>query len=85
MAVNLKCEVSGDPEPDVEWFFRGLKLTDTLFYRLPESGDLWIIVMRPQLAGDYICRAQNIMGSVNATISLEYEGEMIVCMFYSVL
>lgn len=72
--VELHCGVSGKPKPEVEWYFKGEKLLDNLFYRTSDNGSLLIIIMRPQLAGNYTCRAQNIVGNNSETIRLNYGG-----------
>jgi len=74
VATELTCALSGNPRPKLSWFYKGEKVVDNLFYRLPDNGSLFIIVMRPQLAGNYSCMAENVMGSSSQTIILNYGG-----------
>ncbi len=76
LGIELQCSVSGSPKPTkVEWFFRGERLSDSVFYRLPDNGSLMIVVMVPQLAGEYSCYAGNLMGNDTDQVTLEYAGE----------
>lgn len=72
--IELRCLVEGNPKPEVEWFFKGEKLTDSLHYRVAENGSLIMVVVLSQLAGDYVCLAQNLMGNNSATVHFEYAG-----------
>ena len=73
--VELQClVVEGKPRPKMMWLFRGEKLNNSLHYRLPGNGSLIILTMLPQLAGEYFCRAQNLMGNATASVHLEYAG-----------
>ncbi len=75
--IELQCSVHGTPTPRVEWIFRGKKLSDSVFYRLPVNGSLMIVVMMPQLAGEYSCFAENLVGNDTDQVTLEYAGELI--------
>ena len=75
VGTELFCEVSGDPKPKLSWYYMGKKLTENLFYRIADNGSLFVIVMLPQLNGNYTCAAENVMGSVSQIITLIYGGK----------
>ena len=82
-SIELQCQViSGNPPPQVQWFYHGEQLSDSVFYRLPDNGSLVIVVMVPHLAGDYSCFAQNLMGNDTAQVTLEYAGKVSYCLSY---
>ena len=75
LGIHLQCTVSGDPKPELEWFYNGVNTKNSpLFYRTSDNGSLYIYVMRARMAGNYTCRASNIMGTANDTIRLNYGG-----------
>lgn len=73
--VELRCTSDGQPPPVIHWFFGGEELQDSTHYRLPENGSLLIVDMISSLAGDYLCKAENLLGSSNTTVELRYAGE----------
>ena len=75
LALELICIAEGEPQPEISWFFDGEKLQDSLHYRLPENGSLLIVDMTSNLAGEYLCKAESVVGSSNATLYLRYAGE----------
>lgn len=76
LALELRCITEEEPlTPQISWFFDGEKLDDSVHYRLSQNGSLLIINMMPSLAGDYLCKAESIVGSGNATVNLRYAGE----------
>ena len=74
VGTELSCVMTGSPMPKLSWFYKGEKVFESLFYRLPKNGSLFIIVMQPQLAGNYTCMAENVMGNSSQTITLNYGG-----------
>lgn len=72
--VELRCNVRGQPPPLIHWFFQGERLQDSTHYCLPENGSLLVVDMTPSLAGEYLCKVENILGSSNATVELRYAG-----------
>ena len=76
MSIELQCQISGNPPPQVEWFYHGEQLSDSVYYRLPDNGSLVIVVMVPHLAGEYSCFAQNLMGNDTDQVTLEYAGKV---------
>ena len=64
----LKCEADGNPTPKVTWS----KLNSSLpFGRYVVSSTALILKdVRPEDDGVYRCRAENLLGSINATVKL---------------
>ena len=65
----LKCTADGNPPPQVTWS----KLNSSFpLGRLvvESSGDLIVKDVRPGDDGGYSCRAENLLGSINATDKL---------------
>lgn len=73
--VLLQCNITGDPPPSITWLFRGEQLTSNLYYKLLANGTLVITGMIASLDGQYMCVAENLLGSSNATITVEYRGK----------
>ena len=73
--VSLQCNITGDPPPSISWLFRGEQLTSNLYYKLLANGTLVITSMIASLDGQYVCVAENLMGSTNASITVEYRGK----------
>lgn len=72
--LELECIVAGDPGPEMTWYFEGMKLSNSLYYRISEDETLVITVMQRSLAGDYECVAENVVGSDSAIVTLEFAG-----------
>ena len=65
----LKCTADGNPPPRVTWF----KLNSSLpvgRHVVESSGALIVKAVRPGDDGVFSCRAENLLGSVNATAKL---------------
>ena len=65
----LKCTAHGNPPPKVTWF----KLNSSLpagRHVIDPSGALFVKDVRPGDGGVYSCRAENLLGSVNASAKL---------------
>lgn len=73
--MELRCLVTGIPAPSVTWYLEGTKLEDSLYYRLAENRSLIIVFMLPQLEGEYVCLAENVLGNTSFTVYLEYLGK----------
>ena len=78
----LECYVEGSPIPDMEWFRNGQKINDTDRYSLDlhtvkedYTLSLTIRYLEPGDFGEYTCRAENIRGHSEASISLEPLGK----------
>ena len=75
LVLELGCTTEEETLAEISWFFDGEKLEDSVHYCLPENGSLLIINMTPSLAGEYLCKAESVLGSSNATVYLRYAGE----------
>ena len=64
----LKCVADGNPTPQVTWY----KLNSSLPIGRHVTTSTALIVkdVRPEDDGVYRCRAQNLLGSINATVNL---------------
>jgi hypothetical protein len=76
LVLELRCITEKDPlTPQISWFFDGEKLNNSVHYRLPRNGSLLILDMMSSLAGEYLCKAESVVGIGNATVNLRYAGE----------
>lgn len=73
--VEIRCTIEGQPPPVIHWYFNGEEINNSTHYRLPVNGSLLIVDMISSLAGEYLCKAENILGSSNATMELRFAGE----------
>lgn len=65
--VSFKCRASGDPVPDIVWMQNSLKVSvDNPRYHLLEDGTLRIENVNYDLAGEYECMAQNVIGETKS-------------------
>ena len=66
--VDVRCIVTGDPEPTVEWSdSRGTLPSDADVY----DGILRFHMSRRDQAGEYRCRASSSIGQAHATVVIE--------------
>ena len=75
LAVELRCIVEGQPPPEMSWFRDGEELRESVNHHLPDNGSLIIVEMKSSLSGEYLGRAENLAGSANVTVELQYAGE----------
>ena len=66
--------IEGDPDPEVSWYVEGAKLSNSSQYRITDGGNLQIVLLLPQHIGEYVCVAENLVGSGSATINVELAG-----------
>ena len=64
----LKCVADGNPTPQVKWYKRNSSLPVGRY--AVSSSALIVKDVRPEDDGVYRCRAQNVLGSINATVNL---------------
>ena len=83
-AAILKCTVDGNPPPQVTW--------SKLNSRLPvgrhvveSSGALIVRDVRPGDDGVYSCKAENLLGSVNAAAKLTVQCKLFFFIFLVIL
>ncbi|XP_077422211.1 obscurin-like protein 1a [Vanacampus margaritifer] len=74
--ATLKCQIGGDPRPDVIWERKNLQIVTEGRYKLSEEGTFYLLsisgVSRTD-AGQYICKAKNNVGETYAAASLKVE------------
>nr|XP_046174560.1 obscurin-like protein 1 [Oncorhynchus gorbuscha] len=74
----LQCKIGGDPRPEVVWEKKNVQILSEGRYRLSEEGRayfLHITGVRLEDAGQYICKASNIVGETCAPATLKVEGK----------
>ena len=68
----LKCTAAGNPPPKVTWF----KVNSTLpvgRHVVESSGALIFQDVRPEDEGQYTCKAENLLGTINASARLSVQ------------
>ncbi|XP_053272939.1 obscurin-like protein 1a [Pleuronectes platessa] len=76
--ATLRCQIGGDPRPDVIWERKNVQILSEGRYKLAEEGKAYLLTITgvtPQDAGQYICKARNDIGDTYAAASLKVEGE----------
>lgn len=77
--ATLRCQIDGDPRPDVIWERKNIQILSDGHYKLSEEGKAYLLTIAgvtPQDAGQYICKAKNSIGETYAAASLKVEGEV---------
>ncbi|UYV65935.1 unc-22 [Cordylochernes scorpioides] len=72
-ALLLKCQVQGDPEPQVEWYKNGelLRSSDIVDLKYKNGvASLSIGEVYPEDEGEYLCKATSSLGSVSTRCKL---------------
>uniref|UniRef100_A0A8C2G786 Obscurin-like protein 1 n=1 Tax=Cyprinus carpio TaxID=7962 RepID=A0A8C2G786_CYPCA len=70
----LKCQIGGDPQPDVIWERKNESILPDGRYRITQDGkvySLYISGVTMEDAGQYICRANNNIGETYAAATLK--------------
>ncbi|XP_058472406.1 obscurin-like protein 1 [Solea solea] len=76
--ATLRCQIGGDPRPDVIWERKNVQIVSEGRYRLSEEGKAYLLTITdvtPQDAGQYMCKARNSVGETYAAASLKVDGE----------
>ncbi|XP_034467642.1 obscurin-like protein 1a [Hippoglossus hippoglossus] len=76
--ATLRCQIGGDPRPDVIWERKNIQILSEGRYKLAEEGKAYLLTITgvtQQDAGQYICKARNSIGDTYAAASLKVEGE----------
>lgn len=76
--ATLRCQIGGDPRPDVIWERKSIQILSEGRYKLSEEGKAYMLTITgvtEQDAGQYICKARNSIGETYAAASLKVEGE----------
>ena len=74
--VLLECDISGYPQPVVNWLKNGSPIRITPWMSILANGSLIIRMSRKSDAGMYMCIAHNKFGTDNATVELIVEGKL---------
>ncbi|XP_068575863.1 obscurin-like protein 1a [Cebidichthys violaceus] len=76
--ATLRCQIGGDPRPDVIWERKNIQIVSDGHYELSDDGKAYLLTITGvtlQDAGQYICKAKNSIGETYAAASLKVEGE----------
>lgn len=76
--ATLRCQIGGDPRPDVIWERKNVQILSEGRYRISEEGKVYLLTIAgvtEEDAGQYICKARNNVGETYAAASLKVEGE----------
>ncbi|KAG7234399.1 hypothetical protein INR49_004816 [Caranx melampygus] len=60
--ATLRCQIGGDPRPDVIWERKNIQISSGGRYQLSEEGKAFLLSIAgvtPEDAGQYICKARN--------------------------
>ncbi|XP_039998072.1 obscurin-like protein 1a [Xiphias gladius] len=76
--ATLRCQIDGDPHPDVIWERKNVQILSEGRYKLSEEGKAYLLTITgvtQEDVGQYICKARNSIGETYAAASLKVEGE----------
>ncbi|XP_072539034.1 obscurin-like protein 1a [Salminus brasiliensis] len=72
----LKCQIGGDPQPDVVWERKNIPIVPDGRYCIAQDGKVYTLSISGvtlEDAGQYICRAKNSIGETYAAATLKVE------------
>uniref|UniRef100_A0A8C6U010 Obscurin like cytoskeletal adaptor 1a n=1 Tax=Neogobius melanostomus TaxID=47308 RepID=A0A8C6U010_9GOBI len=78
--ATLRCQIGGDPRPDVVWERKNVQISSEGRYRLSEEGKAYLLTITAvtaEDAGQYICKARNKVGETCAAATLKVEGQQL--------
>lgn len=76
--ATLRCQIGGDPRPDVIWEHKNVQILSEGRYKVSEEGKVYLLTITgvtQKDAGQYICKGRNSIGETYAAASLKVEGE----------
>ncbi|KAM7355886.1 zormin isoform 2-T2 [Cochliomyia hominivorax] len=71
--VTFECEVTGNPEPTVEWFKDGISIQNNPDYKTTFNKGICRLVIEETFAADsarFTCRASNLVGNAETSANL---------------
>lgn len=74
--TTLRCQIDGDPRPDVVWERKNVRLAPGERYTLSEEGKAYLLTITAVTVADggqYVCKARNSVGETYAAASLKVE------------
>ena len=76
--VRLTVKITGEPKPEVTWWFEGETLQDCEDYQYIERGETFCLYLPetfPEDEGEYMCKAVNSRGTAASTCILTIESK----------
>ncbi|KAL7884535.1 hypothetical protein AOLI_G00073050 [Acnodon oligacanthus] len=76
--VRFTVKITGEPKPEVTWWFEGEMLPDSEDYQYIERGETYCLYLPetfPEDEGEYMCKAVNSRGTAASTCILTIETE----------
>ncbi|XP_063796284.1 hemicentin-1 isoform X2 [Pseudophryne corroboree] len=69
-SVTMLCEAHGSPAPEIGWHKDGAPLAKSPGQRIIGTGGLQIAFAHPDDAGQYMCTAENVAGTISSSMNL---------------
>lgn len=76
--VRFTVKITGEPKPEVTWWFEGEMLPDSEDYQYIERGETYCLYLPetfPEDEGEYMCKAVNSRGTAASTCILTVESK----------
>lgn len=77
--VRFTVKITGEPKPEVTWWFEGEMLQDCEDYQYIERGETYCLYLPetfPEDEGEYMCKAVNSRGTAASTCILTIESKI---------
>lgn len=75
---SLECQVKAVPHPKVTWYLNGLEILPSNKHKVIEKGTchtVMVLDVKPEDAGEYVCKAENILGEMSSSTTLVVTSE----------
>lgn len=76
--VRFTVKITGEPKPEITWWFEGEMLQDCEDYQYIERGETYCLYLPetfPEDEGEYMCKAVNSRGTAASTCILTIESK----------